>query len=85
MEIFDCHYHIEENEDNYDIDVIGRNVIFNFIDDYNKHKYKLKNSDSVTLILDCFEKKNSYILYPKNIHASHICPPKRNKLFQQRK
>ena len=33
----------------------------------------------------CFEKKNSYMLYSKEINTSHICPPKRNKLFQQRK
>ena len=28
--------------------------------------------------------KMGYILYPKKIKASHICPPKRNKLFKQR-
>lgn len=33
-------------------------MIFNFIDDYNKHKSKLKKTDSVSLVLDCFEKKN---------------------------
>ena len=31
-----------------------------------------------------WEKKMSYILYSKNANASHICPPKRNKLFKQR-
>ena len=31
------------------------------------------------------KKKMGYILYSKNINASHICPPKRNKLFKQRK
>ena len=29
-------------------------------------------------------KKMGYILYSKHIHASHICPPKRNKWFNQR-
>ena len=29
--------------------------------------------------------KMGYILYSKNINASHICPPTRNYLFQQRK
>ena len=28
-----------------------------------------------------WEKKMGYILYSKNINASHICPPKRNILF----
>ena len=31
------------------------------------------------------EKEDGYILYSKQINASHICPPKRNKLFKQRK
>ena len=31
-----------------------------------------------------WKKKMGYILYSKNINASHICPPKRNKLFKQR-
>ena len=31
------------------------------------------------------KKKMGYILYSKNINASHICPPKRNILFEQRK
>ena len=33
----------------------------------------------------CFDKKEmDYIFYSKKIDASHICPPKRNKLFKQR-
>ena len=32
-----------------------------------------------------WEKKMGYILYSKHINASHICPPKRNQLFKQRK
>ena len=31
------------------------------------------------------KKKMGYILYSKNINASHICPPKKNQLFKQRK
>ena len=31
-----------------------------------------------------WKKKMGYILYSKNINASHICPPKRNELFKQR-
>ena len=31
------------------------------------------------------KKKMGYILYSKNTNASHMCPPKRNKLFKQRK
>jgi hypothetical protein len=30
-------------------------------------------------------KKMGYILCSKHIHASQICPPKRNKLSEQRK
>ena len=30
------------------------------------------------------KKEDGYILYSNNITASHICPPKRNKLFKQR-
>ena len=26
-----------------------------------------------------------YMIYSKNINTSHICPPERNKLFEQRK
>ena len=32
-----------------------------------------------------WKKKMGYILYSKNINASHICPPKRNQLLKQRK
>ena len=31
------------------------------------------------------KKKMGYIVYSKNINASHICPPKRNQLLKQRK
>ena len=30
------------------------------------------------------QKKKCDILYSKNINASHICPPKRNRLLKQR-
>ena len=34
----------------------------------------------------CFgKKKMGYIVYSENISASHICPPKRNKLFKLKK
>ena len=32
-----------------------------------------------------WKRKMGYILYSKHIDASHICPPKRNQLFKQRK
>ena len=31
------------------------------------------------------KKEHGYILYSKYRNASHICPPKRNQLFEQRK
>ena len=44
------------------------------------HKNLLKFMEDIKIYgYDCFEKKKmGYILYPKNINASHICPPKRN-------
>ena len=31
------------------------------------------------------KKEHGYIVCSKQISASHICPPKRNQLFKQRK
>ena len=33
----------------------------------------------------CFDQRRWLILYSKHVNASHICPPKRNQLFKQRK
>ena len=52
----------------------------------NIYENPYKNIKSMTIygIYLFWKKKMGYILYSKNINASHICPPKRNKLFKQR-
>ena len=48
----------------------------------------LRNSMESTEIYGIYlfqKNKMDYILYSKSINASHICPPKRNKLLKQRK
>ncbi len=52
MNIFDCHFHIETGFDDYNIDVAGRNVIFNSFDSYYKFKGQVSDADSTTLIFD---------------------------------
>ena len=55
---------------------------------YTKNYRNLEKSMKIyEHVWDIFvsKKKMGYILYSKRINASHICPPKRNKLFQQRK
>ena len=50
-----------------------------------KNQWKSMKSMNMYVIYLFRKKKMDYILYSKNIDASHICPPKRNKLFKQRK
>lgn len=52
MQIFDCHFHIENGTDDYNIEVAGRNIIFNSFDSYYKFKNHVTDADSVTLIFD---------------------------------
>lgn len=52
MRIFDSHCHIETGLDAYNIDVSGRNVIFNTIDAYNQYAGKTGSADSISVIFD---------------------------------
>lgn len=53
MNIFDCHFHIETGLINYNLDnVFGKNVIFNYVDNYFTYKDKLSATDTVSLIFD---------------------------------
>src|SRR4051794_28721794 len=52
MKIFDCHCHIESGFENYTIPVMGKNIIFNTVDSYQKNQSKLLDEDSLTLIFD---------------------------------
>ena len=46
----------------------------------------MKIHEILEQIWDIFvlEKEMGYILFSRKINASHICPPKRNKLFEHR-
>ena len=53
MRIFDAHFHF--SEDNYDLDVLGRNVIFNSVIEYKEKSalgWQPTKSESVTLLFD---------------------------------
>lgn len=52
MKIFDCHFHIDSGDERYDIDVAGRNVIFNSFASYHQHITSVKGTDSVSIIFD---------------------------------
>ena len=50
---------------------------------YDNLRKSMKSMNMYGIYL--FWKRNiDYISYFKNVNASHICPPKRNKLFKQR-
>ena len=49
-----------------------------------ENQWKSTKSMNMYGIYLCRKKKMGYFLYSKNINASHICPPKRHRLFQQR-
>jgi len=52
MNIFDCHFHIESGLDKYNINVAGRNVIFNSFDAYYEFKEQVGRLDSISLLFD---------------------------------
>lgn len=53
MKIFDGHTHIEQGFSGYDLsDVAHKNVIFNSIESYEKHRNQVSSSDVVSLIFD---------------------------------
>jgi len=53
MKIFDCHIHIENGLQAYDLDeVVKRNVIFNIVESYNKNAASVPKGDTISLIFD---------------------------------
>lgn len=52
MKSFDCHTHIENGLEAYDLSVSKRNIIFNSIESYKKHSASVPEGDAVSLILD---------------------------------
>jgi predicted TIM-barrel fold metal-dependent hydrolase len=52
MNVFDCHFHIETGLDRYDINIAGKNVIFNSFGSYHQFKGQVGEQDSTSLIFD---------------------------------
>jgi len=74
MNVFDCHFHIETGLERYDIDVAGKNIIFNSFDSYYQYKDKATDADSISLIFDYREHFEDImeILQTKKIAALKI-------------
>lgn len=60
MKLFDCHYHLPTEDVEYGIYTDGRNVIFNYIEEYKVRKSELKETDFSSLIFD-FKKEFDFI------------------------
>lgn len=52
MKIFDCHCHIEEGLEGYDIQAERMNVIFNSLENYRNFENKVPEGSVITIILD---------------------------------
>src|SRR5579872_6316422 len=53
MKIFDCHVHIENGLNAYDLEDVGRrNIIFNSFESYNANRSKVPATDTISLIFD---------------------------------
>lgn len=52
MQIFDCHFHITNGLEGYDIRPDGKNIIFNTIDEYRQKKGEKASEDKISLIFD---------------------------------
>ncbi len=52
MKIFDCHTHITNSFESYDLDVSHKNIIFNTIEEYKNYRDVIKEEDFVSLIFD---------------------------------
>lgn len=61
MKIFDCHCHIEQGWDRYNLAVSGRNVIFNSVESYRLNHKLLGSSDRCSLIFD-FKSELDFVL-----------------------
>ena len=53
MNIFDCHVHVEQGLESYDLSISYRNVIFNYLESYKKHADNFRDENTaITLIMD---------------------------------
>ena len=75
MKIFDCHCHIENGFQQYNIEVAGRNIIFNTIESYQQHKNELSEADALTLV---FDYRNNFELVKKSADEKKIAALKKH-------
>jgi predicted TIM-barrel fold metal-dependent hydrolase len=52
MRIIDCQAHVDEGIETYDLEVSGRNVIFNSVSSYKANQHLVGKTDSIALIFD---------------------------------
>ncbi len=75
MDIFDCHFHIENFGDDYELEnVVARNVIFNDVDIYKQNIEKVNKNDFITLVFD-YKNNLDFVLDQirnKKVHALKI-------------
>lgn len=69
MEIFDCHVHIFNGLEDYNLDVRGMNIIFNQVETYQKWKDHFQSNWSVSLIFDF---KNNLAFVKEQIASGRI-------------
>ena len=75
MKIFDCHTHIEDGLDKYDLSgVSSHNIIFNSVSSYKANRTKTPAGCSISLIFDCFNNLDFVLneLRSKKINALKI-------------
>ncbi len=80
MKIFDCHCHIENGFQQYNIEVAGRNIIFNTIESYQQHKNELSEADALTLV---FDYRNNFELVKKSADEKKIAALKIHSRIQK--
>jgi predicted TIM-barrel fold metal-dependent hydrolase len=80
MKLFDCHFHITDGEQHYGIQPDARNVIFNYISEYEQKKEELKQSDCISLI---FEFRNALDFVEKEVNTGRVVALKIHSRIQQ--
>lgn len=58
MRIFDNHFHIDQGLKDYDIDIVKKNIIFNFFEQFESRNTEAEVNDTITLIFDYNKKLN---------------------------
>lgn len=70
VQVFDAHVHAGNGAGSYDLPLTGRNVIFNYVDEYLRLADAVRNEfTSLTLIFDSQHRKN--VIDPA-LHAGHV-------------